>query len=323
MGGGGAFDGRTITITLKGHNIAMKEYHDRFIAQVGDEGEVIQKTFSSTRTRNVVNSDMSKEQKRERVTTHVTRVIDEPGMKRVRMSIGRNFGVGNPTPVPSWKAINESGGTLKAKVPLTTKTEIRMVTTDVQDTDVNQRKERLPYPDLVASAGGVAVNEEERQEELDRLERHKYAKNCRYLGVDIIYTETENGMTAISVRSKFKKLLGISDTVRVVAGYRTRAAVAAALAAARAERDAVRAARAAAEANGTRPPSPPGIMRTVTDNDPIEICDLLKHEGITYEISAINLQTDEVECVRFVRGDEHPRITLTVERATYLVATYN
>ena len=71
------------------------------------------------------------------------------------------------------------------------------------------------------------------------------------------------------------------------------------------------------------PPSPPGIMRTVTDNDPIAIEDLLNHEGITHEISAINLQTDEVECVRFVRGDEHPRITLTVERATYLVATYN
>ena len=132
-------------------------------------------------------------------------------------------------------------------------------------------------------------------------------------------------------------MLGNCDIVRLAAGCRTRAVVAAEAAARAAAIAKKKAARIAATTNTdaatNRAASPiPGIAAAVTDineTEPttntgasqelaqIEVEDPLSFKGKAYEIKSIDKTANKVVCERIV-GDG-PVITLTIEEATHLV----
>ena len=131
-------------------------------------------------------------------------------------------------------------------------------------------------------------------------------------------------------------MLGNCDIVRLAAGYRTRAVVAAEAAARAAAIAKKKAARIAATTNTApttdRAPSPfPGIAAAVTDIDEtepttnagasqelvqIEVEDPLSYKGKAYEIKSIDKTANKVVCERIV-GDGLV-ITLTIEEALTL-----
>ena len=328
MGVGGQWDGRVKTAELPGHNISMYNYHSNYISNVKEGEGVICKRFATKRQQKVQLSDLSMENKKVGLITHITRVIDEPALKRARKSLGGRLAVANPSPVPSWKKIKESKGRVKANVPVGSDSVIRMVTCNKDYIDTDRSKRSLPYPDQVSS---IPIADEDRESKLRQMEAHKYTKNCRYPGLDLFFTVSETGRTSIDIRSKFKKLKALEDNVRLVAGYRTRAQIAAAreeearvLAEEARARAAARAAAIDTDTNRAR--SPPTIVRTVTDTDPhgdvIEVGDPLVYERSTYEVFSVNVEANEVQCVRMVNRDSHPPITLTVAEATHLVTEY-
>ena len=300
LAAGGQWDGRCKSITLPGHNVGIYSYLSTRIADTED-GEVIVKSFKGTgRHQKVMNCDLSNENKRIRDLSYdLTRVVDEPGLKKLRMTLGSSFGVANPTPVPTMKAVKESHGRIKAKVPLKTDALVRIVTARTEDKDSDSRKEIAP----VAAVSSTVVSDEP-EEELKqlRIARHKQAKNCRYPGIDMVFTENELGKTGITFRSKFKKLIGDTDYVRNIAGYRTRSA-------------------AAAEAQNS-------TTNVVTDrdsedeSDPISVGNQFIYNGYLYQIDSVNNMESTVTCVRFVRPTEHPTITISLTEATYLVQEY-
>ena len=102
LAAGGQWDGRCKSITLPGHNVGIHSYLSTKIADTEDE-EVIVKSFKGTgRCQKAMNSDLSNENRRIRdLTPDVTRALDEPGLKKMRMTLGAAFGVANPSVVPA------------------------------------------------------------------------------------------------------------------------------------------------------------------------------------------------------------------------------
>ena len=194
------------------------------------------------------------------------------------------------------KAIKESHGRIKAKVPLKTDALVIIVTARTEDKDSDSRKEIAP---IAAVSSTVVSDEPEEELKQLRIARHKQAKNCRYPGIDMVFTENELGKTGITFRSKFKKLIGDSDYVRNIAGCRTRSA-------------------AAAEAQNS-------ITNVVTDRDsedepdPISAGDAFRYEGRLHKVVSVNAEEGTVTCVRYVNSANHPTITISIAEATHLV----
>ena len=89
--------------------------------------------------------------------------------------------------------------------------------------------------DIISSMDVDSTSEEVAAEQ-KKINNHKKARNCRYPGLDLIKIESDTGETSIQLKCTFKKLPGNSDTVRLAAGCRTRAVVAAEAAARAAEK---------------------------------------------------------------------------------------
>ena len=94
------------------------------------------------------------------------------------MSFGSTFGIANPTPVPTLKAIKASEGKMRANVPVTQDTLVRIVTCRKDAKDRDSKKEVLPIAE-VSSNFDPSSTEEDLNSMQERIARQKVAKNCR------------------------------------------------------------------------------------------------------------------------------------------------
>ena len=272
MSGKEQWTGRRKITKLKGHNIEVLDFFGGRMVEGDDEGDVIERTYTTTKYHREQLHDLSIVNKKKRSVNHMVRCLNEPALKRARKSFGSNLGVANPAPARSVKKIRQGEDPL---TELNTDALVRLVTLDKNHKDAQADKEVPPY-EVVSSSVLTGTDHDEKEKK--RIAREKYAVNCKHPNLTFTFTEHGVGDTEVTFDMRFKRVLGDSDVIKKHVGYRTRSRAAIERAAAR------RKAATARLANGTS-------VAVVTDDE--GMANNTQHASTDSEANGNNTQTDE------------------------------
>jgi hypothetical protein len=193
MSSGGKWDGRTKLAKLAGVPPSFFAY---LKAQLEDESEadLQYNKIRTSRAKKHMYDNLAVCQVRMNSFVHQIRVLEEWELDLVRKVCGNSFGVGLTTPVPSLKQVKELSLPLNGTVWLKHNHEVRIVTCQPHQQDVD---------------GGKCKRTFQNQQSYERPKKMR----CSYRGLDFRHTQANNGVWELSVQARFVKVSGNASAV--------------------------------------------------------------------------------------------------------------
>jgi hypothetical protein len=193
MSCGGVWDGRTKLAKMTGVPPSFFGYLKHEVEQDADSDFMYSKIRTS-RARKHMFDNFSCRQIRMHSQVHQIRVLEECELDLVRKVCGNSFGVGLTEPVPSMRQVKEASLPLNGTVWLKHNHQVRIVTCQPYEQDVDSGKGKRACPVALVN---------------DRPKRLR----CSYRGLDIRHIQSKNGMWELAVQVRFVKVKGDAPAV--------------------------------------------------------------------------------------------------------------